>query len=155
MKIGAQIKKYRARSSLSQLDLALAIGYKNQADVSRIERDEQWPDGVRLTAIAKALGCAVSDFFIDAEYEYSDDIDANGWKPRVGEPSAAYVIGDDEPTIDRALDVASQQLPPVDLRTQAILAVEIYKASIAKQSADRIVSAINSLTMAVEQARDR
>lgn len=153
MKIGAQIKKYRAAKGLSQLDLALAIGYKNQADVSRIERDEQWPDGERLDSIAKALGCNVSDFFIYAEYENDDSKNEESDRNAVMERFSAYSMDSEEPTLDKAIKAVEFELPSIDPRTQATLAVEIYKTSVSKQNTDRIVSALNSLVVAVEQLK--
>lgn len=153
MKIGAQIKKYRALKGLSQLDLALSIGYKNQADVSRIERDEQWPDGDRLDSIAKALGCNVSDFFIYAEYENDAAEGAAIGHHAVMERFAAYTTDSDDATLDKALKAVEFELPSIDPRTQATLAVEIYKTSVSKQNAERIVGALNSLVVAVEQLK--
>lgn len=153
MKIGAQIKKYRTAKGLSQLDLALSIGYKNQADVSRIERDEQWPDGDRLDSIAKALGCNVSDFFIYAEYENDNGLGSGDVGSAVMERFSSYSTDSDEPTLDKALKAVEFELPSIDPRTQAALAVEIYKASVSKQNTDRIIGALNGLVAAVEQLK--
>lgn len=65
--LGSVIRRRREAAGLSQLTFALAIGYTNNSDVSRIERGTQWPDGERLKLIAAALHCAVWELFAEAE----------------------------------------------------------------------------------------
>lgn len=155
MNVGQAIKKLRETAGYSQLELALQMGegLASPSDISRIENGKQWPSKEKLEAISEVFGCPISELF-------SDDAPPNSepYMPPLSaeEQRANYIVdSDDSPSIDKALKAVNFELPAVDPKTQAILAVEIYKAHISKQSADRIVSAINSLTMAVEQARDR
>ena len=153
MKIGAQIKRIRTQRGISQLDLALAIGYNGQGNVSRIEKDEQWPDGERLDAIADALGCNVSDFFVYAECENEAEI--NTGHHSCAERIVSYMAGEKEPSLDEALRAVEFELPAIDSRTQAVLTVEVFKAVVSKQNTDRVVGALNSLVIAVEQMGER
>lgn len=147
MNVGKSIKKRREAAGLSQLELALQMGegLANPSDISRIENGKQWPTREKLEAIAGVFRCAVYELFRTGDEEVPP--------PRVSERPAVYILGNDDPSIDQAMDAVIHELPPVDERTQAVLAVEIYKAAVAKHSADRIVGAINSLVMAVEQLK--
>jgi transcriptional regulator with XRE-family HTH domain len=136
---------------LSQLDMALAAGYKSQADISRIERDEQWPDGERMEAIAKALDCSASDLFRYAETEF--DRNEAREERALERPVISYGTDTETPTLDRSLRAVEFELPAVDPKTQALLAVEVYKSDVAQRNTDRIVGAINGLTMAIEQLK--
>jgi transcriptional regulator with XRE-family HTH domain len=153
MNLGNAIKRRRESARLSQLDLALQMGegLANPSDISRIENGKQWPTKEKLEAIASVFGCPVAELFMDDDYELPTSRPAKNLG--ASERPSAYALGEADPSIDRALEVVEYELPAVDPKTQAILAVEIYKVSVSKQSADRIVSAINSLVMAVEQLR--
>lgn len=151
MNIGNAIRRRRESARLSQLELALQMGegLANPSDISRIENNKQWPTKEKLEAIANVFGCPVAELFMDDDYELPTD--RREKTQEVNERPSVYIIGDDEPTINRALETVESELPAVDLKTQAILATEVYKAFVSKQNADRIVSAINSLVMAVER----
>ncbi len=136
---------------MSQLDLALAIGYNGQGNVSRIEKDEQWPDGERLDAIAKALECNVSDFFIHAEYATEDG--ANEIR-LASERIRRYVVGGEYTSLDEALQAVETELPAVDPRTEAILAVQVFSAQVSKHNADRLVSALERIASSIEQLKE-
>ena len=65
--LGSAIRTRREQTGLSQLDLAMACGYKNSSDISRVETGKQWPDASKLHLIADTLRCAVWQLFADAE----------------------------------------------------------------------------------------
>lgn len=136
---------------MSQLDLALAIGYNGQGNVSRIEKDEQWPDGERLDAIANALGCKVSEFFIYAEYATEEGLDA----PQIASERIERYVADGAPsTLDQALRAVESELPAVDPRTEAVLAVQVFSAQVSKQNTDRLVSVLERIAESIEQLRE-
>lgn len=155
MKLGTAIKRRRESARLSQLELALQMGegVANPSDISRIENGKQWPTEEKLVAIAKVFGCPVYELFMDEEYEPPAARRASA--NEANEAPAAYILGDGEPSIDSALRAVEFELPGADPRTQAIAAAGIYNALVAKQSADRIVEAINGLVIAVEQLREQ
>lgn len=155
MNLGNAIKRRRETARLSQLELALQMGdgLANPSDISRIENGKQWPTKEKLEAIANVFGCPVAELFMDDDYEVPNRRPAKAFQ--ANERPSIYFLEDSDPTIDKALQVVELELPAVDLKTQAILAVEIYKTSVSKQNADRIVGALNSLVMAVEQLGER
>ena len=60
--IGAKIHKFRKQASLSQAELAHAIGYQGDeagAYISRVENGHQTPRLDTITRIAEALGVTV------------------------------------------------------------------------------------------------
>lgn len=56
------IKLLREAAGVSQTELALRIGIA-QASVSRMEQPGNYPDAIRLPAIADALGCSIDALF--------------------------------------------------------------------------------------------
>jgi transcriptional regulator with XRE-family HTH domain len=155
MNIGHAIKRRRENAGLSQLELALRMGdvAASPSDISRIENGKQWPSQDKLLAIAAVFRCPVAELFRDDDYpkEKEDHVPTNYSQQ---EPQV-YTLGSEEPNLDRAKEIVDQELNPTDEDTRAKLAVELYSAALAKHNTDRIVSAINSLVMAVESIRER
>lgn len=60
MNTGLNIKKYRERANLTQLDLAKKIGTHKQV-ISEIERGKHEPGSSRIVSIARALGVTVDE----------------------------------------------------------------------------------------------
>lgn len=154
MNLGNSIKRRRESARLSQLELALQMGegLANPSDISRIENGKQWPTREKLEAIANVFGCPVAELFMDDDYEPLAGRRAKA--PEINERPPVYFLGDDEPTINKAREAVELELPAVDLKTQAVLAAEIYKAFVSKQNADRIVAAIGDLSAAIRQMKE-
>lgn len=141
---------------MSQLDLALAVGYKNGGDISRIETGKQWPDAAKLSAVAQALSCNVYELFAEAD----------GQKPRhVEEPRPASFQGQsqlalsapgrnefDPPTLDDALKDVHLMLTGGE--QPELLAAIAYQGLMTRYSTERICSALNSVVMAIEALRE-
>lgn len=157
--LGAVIRRRRDLAGLSQLDLAMAVGYKNGGDISRVETGKQWPDPVKLFAIAKELGCSVTDLFAEAE--------SKSGRPRVSdtraeyavdrsvsmpEPGRSYLDRGDPPSLDDALKDVDFMLSGTDQRE--LLAAIAFQGMMTRYATDRICSSINSLVMAIESLRD-
>lgn len=155
--IGDAIRRRRDSAGLSQLDLALAVGYKNGGDISRVETGKQWPDGMRLKAIADALKCSISELFAEAEgaipMNASDrraaySVERTDWPPARPAPSLAG----EPPTLDDALKDVNLML--TGAAQPELLAAIAYQGLMTRYQTERVCSAINSLVMAVESLRD-
>lgn len=57
--IGAQIRKYREKSGMSQVQLAKALNYNHQSVVSMWERNERNPNLEILVPLADVLHCTL------------------------------------------------------------------------------------------------
>lgn len=144
---------------MSQLSLALAIGYKNNSDVSRIEKGTQWPDFDKLTSIAKHLDCAIWELFAEAE-----GVGPAGEVPRQPKrrepppllatepPARTYLQRGDPPSLDDALKDVAFYLREGE--GQELLASIAFQGMMTRHAAERICSALNGVAMAVESLRD-
>lgn len=157
--IGDAIRRRRDAAGLSQLDLALAVGYKNGGDISRVETGKQWPDATKLKAISEALKCSISELFAEAEGWRgkapiaSENLATYGsasgeWRP----PPPAPTLGGEPPTLDDALREVKSMLTGGD--QPELLAAIAYQGLMTRYQTERVCSAINSLVMAVESLRD-
>lgn len=64
MHIGKNIRALRKQAGLTQIDLAQALGIKQQVIV-RYEKGEVNPEVAKLPALAKALGVQIEELFRD------------------------------------------------------------------------------------------
>ena len=151
--LGSAIRTRRERTGLSQLELALAVGYKNSSDISRVETGKQWPDAAKLGLIADTLQCDVWELFADAQ----------GDRPRTAtERTAPYAVERPQwqpatlpggpPTLDDALADVRHFL--TGGAEPELLAAIAYQGLMTRYATDQISSAVNSLVMAVESLRD-
>lgn len=156
--LGTPIRRRREQAGLSQLDLAMAVGYKNGGDISRVETGKQWPDGAKLAAIAEQLNCAVWELVAESEgvvlgtretpQRYrakSQQVQTQGTRPEIRDPLAP-------PTLDDALKDVRFMLTETD--SPELLAAIAYQGLMTRYATDRICSALNSLIGAVESLRD-
>ena len=65
IKIGKNVKKIREKKGLSQLELALNLGYKSVSVVSlgEIYKNKKHFNIIQLSKIAKVLDISILDFF--------------------------------------------------------------------------------------------
>ncbi len=157
--LGSVIRRRRDMHGMSQLDLAMAVGYKNGGDISRVETGKQWPDPVKLFAIAKELGCSVTELFADAEssrvgHRVTDSRAQYAVEHPISTtaPDRSYLDRGDPPTLDDALKDVEFMLSSADQRE--LLAAITYQGMMTRYATDRICSSINSLVMAIESLRD-
>lgn len=63
--IGINVKKYRKEKGITQLDLALALGYKSVSSIAKAESfiERKHFNIEQLYKISKALGVEISKFF--------------------------------------------------------------------------------------------
>jgi len=157
--LGSVIRRRRDLAGLSQLELAMSVGYKNGGDISRVETGKQWPDAAKLQGIADALDCSVWELFAEAEgrpsalSEQRNVYRIKGDRPRMAEPPASsYLERGDPPTLDDALkDVHFMLTGAAD---KELLAAVSFQGMMTRYASDKVSSAINSLVMAVESLRE-
>lgn len=65
IKIGQNVKKIREKRNISQLDLALTLGYKSVSVISlgEIHKNKKHFNIAHLAKIAKVLDVSICDFF--------------------------------------------------------------------------------------------
>lgn len=157
--IGNAIRNRRERAGLSQLDLALAVGYKNSSDISRVETGKQWPDAAKLSAMALQFGCSVSELFADAEgrppgtREHLPSYNVQGQAQRSApQPQPPQRDPLDPPTLDDALVDVRFMLTGTD--SPELLAAIAYQGMMTRYATERVCSSLNSLLGAIESLRD-
>ncbi|MCB1889695.1 MAG: helix-turn-helix transcriptional regulator [Rhodocyclaceae bacterium] len=156
IELGSAIRRRREQAGLSQLDLALAVGYKNSGDISRIETGKQWPDAAKLSAISQTLSCAVYDLFAESEGRAMRQIEESQTQyqalGRAQRPESGRRLDHEPPTLDDALKDVEFMLTGGDQRE--LLAAIAYQGLMTRYSTERICSALNSVVMAIESLRD-
>ena len=158
IEVGNVIRRRREAARMSQLSLALAIGYKNNSDISRIEKGAQWPDAEKLALIADALNCSVTDLFAEAEGKVQGTREAPAPYPVMRTPHPEEVASPAErdpltpPSLDDALQEVRFMLTGTD--SPELLAAIAYQGLMTRYATERICSSINNLVVAVESLRD-
>lgn len=156
IELGKVIRRRREAARLSQMSFALAIGYKNNSDVSRIENGAQWPDAEKLEAISQALNCSVTELFREAERwnkveEARPDYLGNGGDQAVRR-SEDIMASDKPPNIEDALKMVELMLSNGIDRER--LAATAYQGLVSRYYGERICSSLADIAMALGALRD-
>ena len=65
--IGHNVKLFRTMAHMTQMELARALGYKNQASIARIENGERDVPLSTVKQMAEILGVNIADLFYNYE----------------------------------------------------------------------------------------
>jgi transcriptional regulator with XRE-family HTH domain len=60
--LGELLRRFRSQAGLSPAAVALTLGYKQQSDISNIEKAKRIPDPIELENFARLYGKSLNDF---------------------------------------------------------------------------------------------